>query len=388
MSLIFSTNPDKRLLYLIQRLRGKKQYINNRMGGAGIGTGGENPSGGIPDDKKLSVSSTDTTYDFASTKLVAGTGMRLNVLGGAGAQTLEFESLAGAAYTDEQAQDAVGAMVADTDTVDITYTDATPALIADVKKQMSITSDASGLKLSGDATTPGNDYHYGTGTTGTKGWYMAQIPIGGIIMWPLALFDIPTNYALCDGRLAVIPSGSINTPDLRSQFVRGTGLNAAISISGVSTGSDYFQCIGDLTAQFLTNAKFYVTGSTGNDGIWTVASSSYSFPTTTVYAVEDVTNSTADGSMNVAKEPGIPGGANTHSHTAHVVTQSDAHANHTNLTHTTANDANSTGGTAKAVATTHTISAHSAHTGTAVDGHSTENNIPAYIELAYIMRIA
>jgi hypothetical protein len=36
-------------------------------------------------------------------------------------------------YTDEQAQDAVGAMIADTATIDLTYTDATPELKADVK---------------------------------------------------------------------------------------------------------------------------------------------------------------------------------------------------------------------------------------------------------------
>jgi hypothetical protein len=37
------------------------------------------------------------------------------------------------AYTDEMAQDAVGAMIADTATIDLTYTDATPELKADVK---------------------------------------------------------------------------------------------------------------------------------------------------------------------------------------------------------------------------------------------------------------
>jgi len=40
---------------------------------------------------------------------------------------------AGGAYSDEQAQDAVGAMIADTATIDLTYTDATPELKADVK---------------------------------------------------------------------------------------------------------------------------------------------------------------------------------------------------------------------------------------------------------------
>lgn len=41
--------------------------------------------------------------------------------------------VAGGSYTDEQAQDAVGGMVADTSTIDFTYTDATPELKADVK---------------------------------------------------------------------------------------------------------------------------------------------------------------------------------------------------------------------------------------------------------------
>jgi hypothetical protein len=47
----------------------------------------------------------------------------------------KIESLivGGGGYTDEQAQDAVGAMVADTATIDVTYTDATPELKWDVK---------------------------------------------------------------------------------------------------------------------------------------------------------------------------------------------------------------------------------------------------------------
>lgn len=40
---------------------------------------------------------------------------------------------AGGGYTDEMAQDAVGGMVADTSTIDLTYTDGTPQLTADVK---------------------------------------------------------------------------------------------------------------------------------------------------------------------------------------------------------------------------------------------------------------
>ena len=71
----------------------------------------------------------------------------------------------------EAAQDAVGGTLADTNTVDLTYTDASNTITADVKTQMSVSSDASGLKLSGDAALPGNDKYYGTNGSGTKGYY-------------------------------------------------------------------------------------------------------------------------------------------------------------------------------------------------------------------------
>lgn len=73
-------------------------------------------------------------------------------------------------FTDERAQDAVGTILANTDTVDLTYVDGTPAITADVNTQMSITSDASGLKLEGDETSPGNNQVYGTDGSGVKGW--------------------------------------------------------------------------------------------------------------------------------------------------------------------------------------------------------------------------
>lgn len=56
----------------------------------------------------------------------------------------------------------------DADTLDGNGESGTPLL---VKTQMSITQDGSGLKLSGDATSPGNSQLYGTNGAGTKGWY-------------------------------------------------------------------------------------------------------------------------------------------------------------------------------------------------------------------------
>lgn len=61
--------------------------------------------------------------------------------------------------------------VTDTETINLTLNTTTHALSADAIVQMSITSDASGLKLSGDATTPGNQKYYGTDGAGTKGFY-------------------------------------------------------------------------------------------------------------------------------------------------------------------------------------------------------------------------
>lgn len=77
----------------------------------------------------------------------------------------------GGGYTNEQAQDAVGNFLVDTATIDFTYNDAAPSISAVAITQMSITSDALGLKLSGDSAAPGNTQLYGTDGAGVKGWY-------------------------------------------------------------------------------------------------------------------------------------------------------------------------------------------------------------------------
>jgi hypothetical protein len=54
-------------------------------------------------------------------------------------------------YTDEMAQDAIWWILVDGNTVNFTYADATPSITAEVITQMSLTSDSSGIKLSGDS---------------------------------------------------------------------------------------------------------------------------------------------------------------------------------------------------------------------------------------------
>lgn len=80
-------------------------------------------------------------------------------------------------FTDERAQDAIGTILVDSNTIDFTYADATPSITAIAKTQMSITSDSSGLKLVNDSSTPGNTKYYGTNGSGTKGYY--DIPAVG-----------------------------------------------------------------------------------------------------------------------------------------------------------------------------------------------------------------
>lgn len=108
----------------------------------------------------------------------------------AGETGLEFASATSYTYTNEMAQDAVGGIVTDSTTINFTYTDSPASITGSVITQMSITSDASGVKLSGDATSPGNSKLYGTDGSGTKGWYdqtsaytneMAQDAVGTLL---------------------------------------------------------------------------------------------------------------------------------------------------------------------------------------------------------------
>jgi hypothetical protein len=75
-------------------------------------------------DEGVSLTATVASIDFVGAGVTAthtGGDVTVTIPGGGGS------------YTNEDAQDAVGAMIADTATIDLTYTDATPELKADVK---------------------------------------------------------------------------------------------------------------------------------------------------------------------------------------------------------------------------------------------------------------
>jgi len=75
-------------------------------------------------------------------------------------------------------------------------------------------------------------------------------------------------------------------------------------ITAVGTGAGgTFGIAGDHTTELAAGTRFNVVGSTGNDGTYTVQSSSYGSPTTTitVTADETVADATVDGQVHVGQ---------------------------------------------------------------------------------------
>jgi hypothetical protein len=144
-------------------------------------------------------------------------------------------------FTDERAQDAVGTILTDSNTIDFTYTDATPSITADVKTQMSITSDSSGIKLQGDSATPGNTKYYGTNGAGTKGFY--DIPAVG------SAGDIQeTSFSMANNQAspANVTGLSFNSAVVRSfdalvsvEIDASSDLYEMFKLQGIQRGSDF-----------------------------------------------------------------------------------------------------------------------------------------------------
>jgi len=206
-----------------------------------------------------------------------------------------------AGYTDEQAQDAVGGM-ADTNT--LTYTDSTPLL--EVKKQMSITADGSGLKLSGDASTPGNNKVYGTDGSGVKGW--KADPTGGslTLQYPALKPGSPTydfeDASLSGDFTAHSSQGSFATTDCLPQSPLGwVGSALAMHFSAQMGGlyvahsdADLDFTVGGLQSQSIGSAARMIgiaALDTNGDGIGIVTYSDNNVYIAAITAWNYVSNS-------------------------------------------------------------------------------------------------
>lgn len=71
----------------------------------------------------------------------------------------------------------------------------------------------------------------------------------------------------------------------------------SIDVKTADAGANTFTVEGDVTGDFATGDKFKVTGSTGNDGTYTITNISYSSPDTTI-TVANVPDGTDDGVIN------------------------------------------------------------------------------------------
>ena len=141
----------------------------------------------------------------------------------------------------ETIQDAIGPILADTDTVNFTYTDATPEIKADVRLQMSITSDALGVKLSGDAASPGNNKVYGTDASGVKGW--KDDPAGG----GLVDGDYGDISVSGGGTVLSIDSGVVDTNELANFAVTTVKLASdSVTFAKIVDGAVITAKIADL----------------------------------------------------------------------------------------------------------------------------------------------
>ena len=118
-----------------------------------------------------------------------------------------------------------------------------------VDKQMSITSDAAGIKLDGDSASPGNSKLYGTDGSGAKGWYSQ-----------------PSAFALST---VEVDLGS--TPRRSGKFnIAGVGLSvgkpvAVVQASGPYTGKGTLTDEAELD-QITVSAK--VTSTTNIECFW------------------------------------------------------------------------------------------------------------------------
>ncbi len=83
--------------------------------------------------------------------------------------------------------------------------------------------------------------------------------------------------------------------------VSGETSPSSHTIDAVDTGAETFTISdeGDLSTWFKDGNIFEVTGSTGNDGQWTVSSTSWSSPNFVIAVTGNITNAVADGTITL-----------------------------------------------------------------------------------------
>lgn len=143
----------------------------------------------------------------------------------------------------EAVQDIMGAILADSDTINYTYTDLSGTITTAVRTQLSVTSDASGLKLEGDTLTPGANKIYGTNGSGDKGWFNSPSGADGNGIYS-GSGNIGNNVS-SSSTVAKIPGGT------SSFSIAYSNLNTAIEIFNSVSNSQITLSNRPLTYQFV-----------------------------------------------------------------------------------------------------------------------------------------
>ena len=97
--------------------------------------------------------------------------------------------------------------------------------------------------------------------------------------------------------------------DTAPTLVNPTLTSGVLAITVVNTGAKKFTIAGNYATRFkyLTAYKFRVTGSTGNNGVYTVSTATDVSATTEIVVTEAVPSAVADGSINIGTISGIDG---------------------------------------------------------------------------------
>lgn len=152
------------------------------------------------------------------------------------------------------------ATVSDSNTINFGLTG--QQITGDVITQMSITADASGLKLDGDEAAPGNNQVYGTDGAGAKGW--KDDPSGGSSDGWIDTGDTWSQYseAFTFPGSGVSVAFTATAPGGRLTVANTTGFDVGQRVKLVSDGGG--TTYTNVT-QIVTNQYIYVTSHSGHN---------------------------------------------------------------------------------------------------------------------------
>lgn len=108
-------------------------------------------------------------------------------------------------------------------------------------------------------------------------------------------FDFTLAFAYNgDALFVTLPAGSAN---VFAAEISGASTGGVVAVTDVDTGTQTFTVADDQTRLFPADSEFWVTGSTGNDRRYTVASSAFDTDHTDVVVVQAIADATVDGSL-------------------------------------------------------------------------------------------